>query len=120
MHPPSAASVRTVSLTPTAGFCVKSVALNDVSCSVSVSPESPPQPVTIPTGLKVFVNIAWDANIPPPPDGTDAAIENALASQSDISPDDAAQWFLPLIVSDPRPDSDKGASSFTSHLLPLS
>ena len=113
-------ATRAVSLAPSAGFCVKSVALNNVSCSISASSDGPAQPVAIPTGLKVFVNIAWDANVPPPPHGTDAAIERAVSSRSEISLDDAVDWFLPLVLSDPRSDKDKGVIIPTCRSSPLS
>lgn len=110
------AATTRVSLSPSPGFCVKSSALNSVAFPADVplssSHSSPRSPITIPTGLKIFVNIAWDPNVPPPQDGSDAAIDRAMADPSAHLPDDVAQWFVPLIVSDPRSDSDKG-------LLPL-
>ncbi|KAI0717680.1 pre-RNA processing PIH1/Nop17-domain-containing protein [Cerioporus squamosus] len=92
-----------VHLAPSAGFCVKSTAQN----TVSVPTSDPAAPITIPAGLKVFVNIAWDANVPPPPDGSDAAIERAMSDNTPVEPDQALQWFVPVIVSHPRFDTDK-------------
>ncbi|EJF60086.1 hypothetical protein DICSQDRAFT_107741 [Dichomitus squalens LYAD-421 SS1] len=99
-----------VSLSPTSGFCVKSTALNSVSCplpSSSSSDVSSPTAINITNGLKVFVNIAWDSNVPPPPEGSDAAIERAMAAQAALDPDQAAEWFVPVIVTEPRSDIDK-------------
>ncbi|KIJ18200.1 hypothetical protein PAXINDRAFT_110714 [Paxillus involutus ATCC 200175] len=77
-----------VALNPVPGFCVKSKATNVA-------------------GSKIFVNIAWDANVPPPPPGSEDAIRNAMQGLGiDESNPDA--WFVPVVVSDARPDSDKG------------
>ncbi|KAM5530849.1 hypothetical protein V8D89_015493 [Ganoderma adspersum] len=105
------AATTRVSLSPSPGFCVKSSALNSVAfppdAPLSSSHPSTPTPINIPTGLKIFVNIAWDSNVPPPPDGSDAAIDSAIPDPSAHLPEDVAQWLVPLIVSDPRTDSDK-------------
>lgn len=111
--PAMASATTQVHLAPAAGFCVKSSAHN----TVSVPTKDPAVPITIPAGLKIFVNIAWDANVPPPPDGSDAAIERAMADNTPVEADQALQWFVPVIVSEPRFDTDKGAScpSITSY-----
>ncbi|TFK83862.1 hypothetical protein K466DRAFT_655013 [Polyporus arcularius HHB13444] len=98
-----ASATTQVHLAPSAGFCVKSSAQN----TVSVPTKDPAVPITIPAGLKIFVNIAWDANVPPPPDGSDAAIERAMADNTPVEADQASQWFVPVIVSEPRFDTDK-------------
>ena len=105
-----ASATTQVDLTPSPGFCVKSTTQN----SATVASRDSPAPVTIPSGLKVFVNIAWDANVPPPPDGSDAAIERAMSDSAPVDADQALQWFVPVIVSDPRPDTDKGTSPASS------
>ncbi|KAI0742766.1 pre-RNA processing PIH1/Nop17-domain-containing protein [Daedaleopsis nitida] len=92
----------TVSLSPSPAFCLKSTALNSLSCSLS-----PGDAISIPTGIKVFVNVAWDTNVPPPPDGSDAAIERAMNPTNPVDSDEAPLWFVPVIVSDPRLDTDK-------------
>ncbi|KAI0759087.1 pre-RNA processing PIH1/Nop17-domain-containing protein [Fomes fomentarius] len=102
-----------VSLSPAAAFCIKSTALNSVTSSPSSTLGPPnhaaasPATISIPSGLKVFVNIAWDTNVPPPPDGTDAAIQRAISADSDVHPAQAVQSFVPVILSDPRLDTDK-------------
>ncbi|KDQ24108.1 hypothetical protein PLEOSDRAFT_1047912 [Pleurotus ostreatus PC15] len=65
----------TVTLKPVAGFCVKTTVAN--------------------TQSKVFVNVAYDKNIPPP----------TTAST------DYTEWTIPVLVSDPRKDVDKAGSS---------
>lgn len=116
LPPPATMSATTrVSLSPTAAFCIKSTALNSVTSSPSSLLGPPnyaaasPATISLPSGLKVFVNIAWDTNVPPPPDGSDAAIERAISADSDVDPAQAHRWFVPVILSDPRLDTDKGA-----------
>ncbi|KAF9025071.1 hypothetical protein BDZ89DRAFT_1114368 [Hymenopellis radicata] len=81
-----------VSLKPTAGFCVKTVTLDDNKHGLK--------------GLKVFVNIAWDVQVPAPPPGSEESIQRAMKGHDDdqLTGDD---WFVPVIVSEPRPDVDK-------------
>ena len=104
-----------VSLSPTAGFCIKSTTLLPAVCRLSttaqctnndaLSPQS--DGLSISKGPKVFVNIAWDANVPPPPNVSDEIIQYAMAGD-----DDAGEgWFVPVIVSEPRTDTDKGDAS---------
>ncbi|RPD60719.1 hypothetical protein L227DRAFT_81444 [Lentinus tigrinus ALCF2SS1-6] len=95
-----ASATTKVDLAPSPGFCVKSTTQNSAATKDAA-------PITIPSGLKVFVNIAWDANVPPPPDGSDAAIERAMSDSTPVDADQALQWFVPVIVSEPRPDTDK-------------
>lgn len=103
-----------VALNPVPGFCVKSKATNVAVVHRTAS--DPPHDIhgdtsksTLPVqkGSKIFVNIAWDANVPPPPPGSEDAIRNAMQGLGiDESNPDA--WFVPVVVSDARPDSDKG------------
>ncbi|EGO20361.1 hypothetical protein SERLADRAFT_453038 [Serpula lacrymans var. lacrymans S7.9] len=87
-----------VTLEPVPAFCVKSKALQDTSIRITASSASP--------GLKVFVNVAWDANIPPPPEGSEEEISKAMQGQDvdELSPN---AWYVPLSVSDARQDRDK-------------
>lgn len=71
----------TVTLKPVAGFCVKTTVAN--------------------TQSKVFVNVAYDKNIPPP----------TTAST------DYTEWTIPVLVSDPRKDVDKGSGNPRSVLI---
>ncbi|KAI0324895.1 hypothetical protein GY45DRAFT_318408 [Cubamyces sp. BRFM 1775] len=104
-----------ISLAPTPGFCIKSTSLNQVSLALPAptsaqnASSSAPAPLTIPANLKVFINIAWDKHVPPPPDASEAAIERAIAGDLALDPSasDPADWFVPVIVSEPRQDKDK-------------
>jgi PIH1 N-terminal domain len=62
-------------------------------------------------GLKVFVNIAWDSNVPPPPEGSEEVIQKAMLGEhlDDLNPEG---WYIPVIVSGGRQDKDKGAQLF--------
>ncbi|KAH7924449.1 hypothetical protein BV22DRAFT_1066784 [Leucogyrophana mollusca] len=88
-----------VTLNPVPGFCVKSKALQQTDSSA-------PTQISISKGIKIFLNIAWDANVPPPPPGSEDAIHKAmLGDDPDESNPDG--WFVPVVVSDGRPDTDK-------------
>ncbi|KAF9526056.1 pre-RNA processing PIH1/Nop17-domain-containing protein [Crepidotus variabilis] len=115
-----------VSLSPRPGFCVKSTTLGP-----GVIPPPPPSaasatkpkathpnfleptaaanaPIPVQKGTKVFVNIAWDANVPPPPEGNEDAIQRAMQGEDDqLNPD---AWYVPVIVSNARQDKDKAGS----------
>ncbi|KIK11810.1 hypothetical protein PISMIDRAFT_19213 [Pisolithus microcarpus 441] len=105
-----------VTLNPVPGFCVKTRATNDtvvhasitdgadVSRDTQVNRGSHLIPVT--KDLKIFVNIAWDSNVPPPPQGSEEAVQRAMRGLhiDESGPD---SWFVPLVVSDARRDSDK-------------
>ncbi|KAF9219335.1 hypothetical protein BS17DRAFT_804440 [Gyrodon lividus] len=102
-----------VVLIPVPGFCVKSKATN-VAVTHRTASDQPynihgitsTKPISIQKGLKIFVNVAWDANVPPPPPGSEDAIQKAMYGlESDESNPDA--WFVPVVVSDARQDSDK-------------
>jgi hypothetical protein len=69
----------------------------------------------------VFVNVAWDANVPPPPDASNDEIQKAMAGEQDHADHASAGgggWFVPVVVSEPRSDVDKGQPR--SHLPPFS
>lgn len=102
-------STTRISLAPSPGFCVKSSALNTTALKLS-SPEHPTT-LPIPVNRKVFINIAWDKHVPAPPDRSESAIERAIAGDLALTPDDPDDWYVPVIVPEPRPDKDKGPSS---------
>ncbi|KAG5650153.1 hypothetical protein H0H81_000519 [Sphagnurus paluster] len=79
-------SKKPVTLTPRAGFCVKTTTLQPARA--------------IPVGLKVFVNIAYDDNVPAPPPASEDTIRRAMNGEEDT-------WFVPVVVSDGRQDKDK-------------
>jgi len=113
-------SLLSVTLKPIPGFCVKSVILQDGTYATSAPGAQPdkfilgePFPtrntIAISKGLKVFVNIAWDPNVPPPPDGVDLAIQKVFGADGDTS--SADDWYMPVVISDGRQDKDKGQPS---------
>ena len=124
--PSSLADSTRVTLTPTPGFCVKSVTIEAGFYVYASSPESKskakqdakllepsgstPKTLQIPKGVKVFLNIAWDKNVPPPPPADEAVVRRAMMGE-DL---DAAAgvgdgaYYVPIVVSEPREDRDKG------------
>ncbi|TFK24898.1 hypothetical protein FA15DRAFT_388240 [Coprinopsis marcescibilis] len=113
-----------VQLTPTPGFCIKSTTLEPGILPPTTTPHAAPssnspspgglleptaQAATpVPVGMKVFVNIAWDKNVPPPPEGSEEVIQKAMKGDEDVTQrDNKSGWYVPVIVSDPRLDKDK-------------
>lgn len=92
-----------VTLNPVPGFCVKSRATNDAL----VRTDNPQNNLRVEKGLKIFVNIAWDLNVPPPPPATDDAMQRAIQGLN-IDESSPEAWFVPIVLSDARQDSDKG------------
>ncbi|PPQ90274.1 hypothetical protein CVT25_013099 [Psilocybe cyanescens] len=117
----SSTNVR-IELTPKAGFCVKSTTL-----AAAVLPPPPPtpstvkskssanflepapQPIPVPKGQKVFVNLAWDPNVPPPPEGSEDVIKRAMQGE-DVDEANPSGWYVPIIVSNARQDKDKSGN----------
>ncbi|KIK54593.1 hypothetical protein GYMLUDRAFT_48498 [Collybiopsis luxurians FD-317 M1] len=85
-----------VSLNPNPGFCIKTTTLQP---SQNLS-------IPIPKGYKIFVNICYDPHVPPPPEGSEEAIQRAMngAEMDDSNPD---AWFVPVIVSSGLESTDK-------------
>ncbi|KAJ3783781.1 pre-RNA processing PIH1/Nop17-domain-containing protein [Lentinula aff. detonsa] len=98
-----------VSLKPVAGFCIKTSTLHPSSYTPSSlkSHNARSTSTRVPQGLKIFVNVAWDANVPPPPDGNEEAIQRAM-SGDELDKGNLDDWFVPVIVSEGRFDTDKG------------
>jgi hypothetical protein len=103
-----------VTLKPTPGFCVKTSTLQPAIYSPFNRPHPPPNsldpriaPIPIPKGLKIFINIAWDPNVPPPPEGSEDVIQRAMVGDDvdELNPDG---WYVPVVVSEGRQDKDKG------------
>ncbi|KAJ7631993.1 pre-RNA processing PIH1/Nop17-domain-containing protein [Mycena polygramma] len=97
-----------VSLKPIPGFCIKSTTLSSAVLKSSAAPgpnslES--TSISVPIHRKIFINVAWDAQVPPPPEGNEDAIQRAMNGEDEhLNPD---AWFVPVIVSEPRQDTDK-------------
>ncbi|KAI0830199.1 pre-RNA processing PIH1/Nop17-domain-containing protein [Trametes gibbosa] len=101
-------STTRISLAPSPGFCIKSTSLNNTSIPVPSTPNNgAPTALPIPTNLKVFVNIAWDKHVPAPPERSEAVIERAVAGDVALDTADPEDWFVPVIVPEPRIDKDK-------------
>ncbi|KAH6916282.1 hypothetical protein BKA70DRAFT_1395888 [Coprinopsis sp. MPI-PUGE-AT-0042] len=126
------AGTTSVKLSPTAGFCIKSTTLepgylppaadaepgaakggvgptsgstNSKSHGGLLEPSSSYEPIPVPVGMKVFVNMAYDSNVPPPPKGSEDAIKRAI--QGEEPPEGEESYYVPVIVSHPRQDKDK-------------
>jgi hypothetical protein len=91
-----------VSLAPRPGFCVKSAALEPgVYTSETDS-------IPVPAGLKTFVNVAYDPNVPPPAhDALEAAMMNIRLRDSPAG-DGNDGTPIPVVVSSGRAVADKG------------
>jgi hypothetical protein len=103
-------SITAIPLSPLPGFCVKTKALQETvvpGTATSASSDALGTTPNTPIALKVFINIAWDANVPPPPLGSEDAIQKAMRGEDfdELNPNG---WFVPVIVSDLRDDKDKG------------
>ncbi|OJT01579.1 PIH1 domain-containing protein 1 [Trametes pubescens] len=110
MSSPAPATTR-IALAPTPGFCVKSAALNAALLTIP-GPDhaTTTTALPIPIDRKVFVNIAWDKHVPAPPARSEAAIERAVAGDvalASSAPADPEDWYVPVIVPEPRADTDK-------------
>src|SRR5882762_6953635 len=105
-------SLVSVHLKPTPGFTVKSTTLNNSTRFNGIS---------IPKGLKIFVNIAWDPNVPPPPEGSEDVIQKAMLGE-DLDSLNPEGWYVPTVISEGRQDKDKGVFSalpqYSTHLIP--
>ncbi|KAF9047012.1 pre-RNA processing PIH1/Nop17-domain-containing protein [Rhodocollybia butyracea] len=98
-----------VSLKPLAGFCIKTATVHPVSYTHSSLKQSPsPQStsIPIPKGYKIFVNVCFDTGVPPPPEGSEIAIQRAM-NGDEIDENNPDSWLLPVIVSEGRLDTDK-------------
>lgn len=125
----------TVTLTPKPGFVVKSLTTTpgyyvypptDTSSSSSTSltkpntnaktnggllepTKTPARVLPIAKDLKVFINIAWDPNVPAPPSDVDeGTIRRAMAGEDMGDGQLTGEYFVPIVVSEPREDKDKG------------
>ncbi|KAF8954426.1 pre-RNA processing PIH1/Nop17-domain-containing protein [Flammula alnicola] len=94
-----------IELAPKPGFCVKIESQR--KCEPAGARTGP---IPVAKGLKVFVNIAWDANVPPPPEGSEDAIQRAMQGE-DVDEENPSGWYVPVIVSNARQDKDKAGNS---------
>jgi len=102
-----------IELQPIAGFCIKTTTEQSAIYTPLASPkpqnvlEPLPSSLPIPKGLKIFVNIAWDPNVPPPPLGNEQAIQRAMHGHQ-LDQHDSDAWYVPVVISHGRQDRDKG------------
>lgn len=92
-----------VNLKPTAGFCIKTKTVQDAL----YKPVGNDSELPLGKGMKIFMNVAWDSNVPAPPETSEEIIEKVLAGTEDQ--EDA--WYVPIVVSEGRLDADKGKHS---------
>ncbi|KAI0790926.1 pre-RNA processing PIH1/Nop17-domain-containing protein [Abortiporus biennis] len=117
MSPSNFQKIR-VPLTPKPGFCVKSTSQNSpvfklAASTVQKDKGASPGLLTgdaegllsIPKGIKVFINIAWDDNVPPPPEASEETISRAMLGEEEVT------WFVPVVVSEPRKGVDKAGNA---------
>uniref|UniRef100_A0A8H7XQ20 PIH1 N-terminal domain-containing protein n=1 Tax=Psilocybe cubensis TaxID=181762 RepID=A0A8H7XQ20_PSICU len=112
----SSTNVLRIELSPKPGFCIKSAALNPALLPPTASSPSPnilepaPQPIPVPKGQKIFVNLAWDPNVPPPPDASEEEIKRAMQGEDAVDDANPSGWYVPVIVSNARQDKDKSGN----------
>jgi hypothetical protein len=115
---------RRITLTPSAGFVVKTTNQEPGIYTPAVLPEKQPprnslEPALRSTplthGFKIFINIAFDQGVPPPPRSSESDIRKAMTG-------DENAYFVPVVVSDGRevPDKGKRSTSWYSKIPMLS
>ena len=90
-----------VHISPSPGFCIKSKLLHPGFLNQAALPQ----------GLKIFINIAWSKDLPPPPNGVKKVLELATATPTGDHQTHLDDWGnSPIYVSasDGRLDTDKG------------
>ena len=107
----SSSSTIEIQLIPKPGFCIKTATLAGAIIPATVKETTAPRSTPVPEGLKVFVNIAWDTNVPPSPQGSEEAILRAIHGE-EVEDTDAAGLYIPAIVSNLREEKDKGMFPF--------
>lgn len=108
-------STVSINLKPASGFCIKSTTIYTPSQS---SLDSNHASIPVPIGYKVFINIAWDPNVPSPPAGSEEIIQRAMKGDG-VDNQISDGWYVPVFVSDGRQDKDKGGLIFSSDAVPV-
>ncbi|KAH9029257.1 PIH1 family [Lactarius pseudohatsudake] len=112
---------KNTNISPSPGFCVKSKLLHPGFLNR----------VALPQGLKVFVNVAWSKDVPPPLNSVKKTLELATATSTgdhQTLSDNGGDIPIYIFVSDGRLDTDKAGnpsvvfdciyhSLFKSHVL---
>jgi hypothetical protein len=94
------ASNVTINISPLPGFCIKSKVLH-------LDATSTHRPGPVSEGLKVFVNIAWSQDVPPPLDGIEKASEFTAHNERIVTEKESS---IPVFASNGRLDTDKGTN----------
>lgn len=81
---------------PLPGFVIKTLT------GPPLSDDSTTEPSKFPADCKIFINICHSPHLPSPPMATDEEIQQALEEQ------DNSRYRVPLSLSPPREDTDKG------------
>lgn len=104
-----------ITLKPLAGFVVKTTNEEPGIYTPAAFPNQPQssktlepilQSTRVTKGFKVFINIAYEHGVPPPPRSSETDIRKAMAG-------DENAYFVPVVVSDGREVTDKGMFTFT-------
>ncbi|KAG8858960.1 hypothetical protein FRB96_004780 [Tulasnella sp. 330] len=119
----AAPTTKRITLTPRAGFVIKTTSVQDGAYKTLLGPPSPPtasssiEPSSLSTtvvkvtkGYKIFLNLCYDHAVPPPPERTEDQIRKAMLGadlESLNGPGGQDPYFVPVIVSDGRPVTDK-------------
>ena len=96
-----------VNVSPSPGFCIKSKLLQPGILNVISSYEPAGAPVPVPQGRKVFVNIAWSKDVPPPLGGIEKVIEFATRRRQTHLKNET-DTPISVFASSGRLDTDKG------------
>jgi hypothetical protein len=99
-----------LSFSPSPGFCIKSNLLQPGILNVTSADQPTRTPVPTPQGLKVFVNIAWSKDVPPPLDGIEQALETVVHNRRMDRQGDNVDP-ISVFASDGWLDVDKGTST---------
>lgn len=113
-----------VTFTPKPGFVVKSSTLHDgfyhhdpsgfvpqaeagSSATSTITRTNYASRTSVPSNRKIFINIAYVSEVPPPPIEDDAVIHRALLGQ--VQQDESQpEYFIPVLAGFGREDKDKG------------
>ncbi|KAG8896923.1 hypothetical protein FRC01_011560, partial [Tulasnella sp. 417] len=108
-------STQRVTLTPKPGFVIKTTStlngtyitsLGNPAISSSTSgpvSQTVPETIAVHKGYKIFLNICWDPQVPPPPERNEDEIRKAMMG-ADL---DDGMYFIPVVVGDGKTTVDK-------------
>ncbi|KAI0299008.1 hypothetical protein B0F90DRAFT_1631800 [Multifurca ochricompacta] len=100
-------STVTINVSPSPGFCIKSKLLRPGIFSATSNHESSQKSVSLPQGLKVFVNVAWSEDVPPPLEASLLKAIELTAHSSQMETKGGRDGPISVFASDGRLDTDK-------------